>query len=228
MCIFREITATAIWSIKSLSSSTGSASRLEGQSKITRQKYLDWAGGFYGSCSFFWQPNAISRGMSCVAVRHQSCAITHTQSNNQRPQWKVFFLQLSPCSNSCFWGNAVGIPLFPNSCTRMFCRSCCCCQLQITELFLGPVCCCRLVWLVGLQFYNHPWHLLLKPCPCYLWLNCCCFSVLCTTFNLLRALPEIPVQEVCSMASPRRARFPSERRQRHPTSKGTHQLSGSV
>lgn len=107
----------------------------------------------------------------------------------------------------------------------MFYRDCCCVQLLIPELFLGLVCCCRSVWLVALQFYNHPWHLLLKPCPWYVWLSCCCFSVLCTKFNLLRALSEIPVQEVCSMASLGRAGFPSERRRRHPISKGSLNLS---
>lgn len=101
----------------------------------------------------------------------------------------------------------------------MFCRNCCCVQLLITELFVGPICGCRLVWLVGLQFYNHPWHLLLKPCPWYLCLSCCSFSVLGTKFNPLRALPEIPAQEICSMVSPGRARLPSERRQRLPISK---------
>lgn len=124
-----------------------------------------------------------------------------------------------------------GLPSSPTPAqgiSRMFCRSCCHGQLQITQLFLGPVCCCRLVWLVGLQFYNHPWHLLLKPCPWYLWLKCCCFSVSCTKFILLRALSEIPVQEVCSMAFLRRARIPSERRQKPPISKGTHRQSGSA
>lgn len=104
--------------------------------------------------------------------------------------------------------------LLPKAFLRMFYRDCCCGQLLITELFLGPACSCRLVWLVGLLFYNNPWHLLLKLCPWYLWLSCCCFSVLCTKFNLLRALSEIPVQEVCSMPSLGRAVFPSERRQR--------------
>lgn len=107
------------------------------------------------SWDFFWllliflAARCHSRGLSRVAVRHQSCAI-------RKPMVPVKgFPHPAQSLELCFQRNAMGIPLFPNfSISRMFYRNCCRGQLLITELFLGPVWCCRLVWLVCFGWFG--------------------------------------------------------------------------